>query len=161
MDQELRWAYAAGLVDGEGCVSVCRGSRPAKKRPGVYRYHVGLTVAMNDPESVRELADLWGRRFVQRTSNIHGKGKVYRQSSWITDVSNCAEVARLLNRMMPYLRAKKSQAQVVLAAISLIQAHFHKHYVPVEALAEMDRLYAECKALKKRNASVVTHDLAA
>ena len=156
MNEELRWAYAAGLVDGEGCISISRHSYSAKKRPGLSRYTVSIAVAMNDPESVAEIADLWGKapRIGRATIN-GGRGKKYQVAPHCVELNSVAAVERVLLRMLPYLKAKKEQAQVVLDACVYLQAYLHKHQVPDEVRAQWEQQYQRCRALKVRNASVV------
>jgi hypothetical protein len=161
MDEELRWAYAAGLLDGEGCVSIHRNQYSGKRRPDSPRYHVAVQVGMSDPESIQEVADLWGRPMSKRTNNVKGMGRTYTSTLYLVNASAVADVARLLGRMLPYLRAKRTQAVAALAACEAIQAHFQQHNIPADVLDHLSRLHDECKALKVRNASLVTHHEAA
>lgn len=155
MDDDLRWAYAAGLVDGEGCISIQRHFYSHKKRPGLSRYNVNISVAMNDPEGIAEIAHLWGTSMRADRATVPGNGRSYRTLMFRTYVSRVTEVERILSRLLPYLRAKRAQATVVLEACRDIRSYLHKHDIPQEVRERWDQQYEECRALKIRNASEV------
>src|ERR1700686_1759836 len=61
-------AYAAGMVDGDGCISVNRNYRPQKN--GAYSYMVSLNVSQKEEETPLWFQSIFGGK-VRRV----GKGK--------------------------------------------------------------------------------------
>ncbi len=60
MTEELAvtdWAYAAGFVDGEGCIAVVRSFIPARGR---YVYGVHVVVANGDHGVLDWMRSTWG-----------------------------------------------------------------------------------------------------
>jgi hypothetical protein len=51
------WVYAAGFVDGEGCIAV---SRSFETRRGRYQYGVQVVVANRDREVLDWMQATWG-----------------------------------------------------------------------------------------------------
>ncbi len=54
---EIDWAYAAGFVDGEGCIAVVRSFTPARGR---YVYSIQVVVANCDRRVLDWMHSLWG-----------------------------------------------------------------------------------------------------
>jgi len=51
------WAYAAGFVDGEGCIAVTRCFVPSRAK---YTYSVSVVVANRERAVLDWFKDLWG-----------------------------------------------------------------------------------------------------
>src|SRR5205823_9147637 len=60
------WAYAAGFVDGEGCIAITRG---LSRRRGRYYYSVGVVVANRQREALDWLLSMWDGWVVQASSH--------------------------------------------------------------------------------------------
>ena len=62
--ERAEWCrYAAGLFEGEGCVSIAK----SRQRSGRWQWLLTVTVKMADPEPVMLLRDLWGGAVHQPT----------------------------------------------------------------------------------------------
>jgi hypothetical protein len=148
--EALRWAYAAGLVDGEGCVSISRHS-PSKASPGLYRYYPVLTISMSDPEALRELSDLWGKPIRTRTARVRDQAGEYVSTMYRLDVCNSADFRRIVANLLPFLRVKHGQAELALTLAKGAMGHRNSLRIPAEVRAEWGRLWQQCRDLKTKN----------
>ena len=101
-------AYAAGLFDGEGCITITK--QYYKKADGSKSYfHVlRLTVGMTDDWPIQWLADhLAGNISPHKPTN-----KKYRMQ-WRWEARG-RQAERALRLMMPWLKVKKKQAEFAL-----------------------------------------------
>lgn len=98
-------AYAAGIIDGEGCITIlCR--LPNRKNPKHARsYQPAVIVAMNDPEPIDFLEHYFP---ASQTSTKRGYKIHHRWSIW------SLKAIFFLQNILPYLKVKKMQAQLVI-----------------------------------------------
>lgn len=100
---ETDLAWAAGFVDGEGCISVPVRTRVRNRRD----YSLALYVGQVDPRPLARLKSYFGGTVVQRTS--WGRGRPIFM--WrITGTT--AEKA--LRTLLPYLMVKAEQARLAI-----------------------------------------------
>lgn len=112
MKRALQLAWVAGIVDGEGCVSLTR--RQPQHGAISPSYRMVLKVTMCD------------RRTVYRVRHIMGVGTIQRQRSksinwsdaWVW-FCNAADTQRALVQLLPYLVTKGAQARVALKFLRL------------------------------------------
>jgi hypothetical protein len=107
---EVERAYAAGVFDGEGCISA---SINAAGRP-----QLSITLEMKNPEIPHWFFVSFGGccRKVVRLSRI-GRQEEYIIWSWRVGSGRCRP---FLEVVTPYLRLKKPQAQLALAWIETL-----------------------------------------
>lgn len=72
--KETDWAYAAGLVDGEGCIAIVRSFVAQRAK---YQYGVAVVVANRERNVLEWLRQLWGGSVVVVSSG-HG----FARQSW-------------------------------------------------------------------------------
>jgi hypothetical protein len=119
---ETDLAYAAGIIDGEGCILITH-YKPYRKRRGGYRLVVEL--GMCD-----EVAPMWffvtfGGRCKGYDRILHTK---YRKvNRWNQTDSKAAEFLRLI---LPYLKTKRAQAEIALEYQELKMSNRLKYPVP-------------------------------
>lgn len=122
-------AYLAGIVDGEGYVSVYRGSRAR----GVGSFAVQLEVGQID----RRLTDWLQERFGgwTGTRQIHRGGRNKTFHRWTL---NLRHRRRLCEALLPFLKIKRAEMELALEAMDLRTARG----VPVsdEALRRCDEV---------------------
>lgn len=97
-------AYMAGLIDGEGYVSVLKIKRPLAKHSGVSDFRTMLVVKMCDPQAIK-----WIHRTFGGTKAFY-EAKELRSGGywkWTADGDNAAAI---LKAVYPYLRVKKRLA---------------------------------------------------
>jgi hypothetical protein len=136
---ELDLAYAAGIIDGEGCISV-KNKKVVKKDKAISSPCIYLCMA--DKELIYWFKDYFGTGYLE-----HRKGRQahYKdQYRWVIEGNKCLEFLSLIS---PYLRGKKPQA------LELLKWPTHKHSVggklAPESLIERARITNRLKELKR------------
>lgn len=99
-------AYAAGLIDGEGCIDLDGRARHGKEPT----YRARVTVGMTTPaiDVLKWLNEQWG-------GSLHNSRKATDAwaSAWTWTVQG-SDARRLLQQIAPYLRIKSAQARLAL-----------------------------------------------
>jgi hypothetical protein len=130
------WAYAAGFVDGEGCIAVVRSFLPARNK---YSYGVHVVVANRERPVLEWMQELWGGHIV----SVSTREGLARQSwTWRCKTGQGAEA--FLVGIRPWLRIKAKQSDNALAMIALLRRSRRSlgpYPMPVEWLAEQEQLY--------------------
>ena len=139
MDKEVL-AWAAGLIDGEGCISIAKADRKLKSP----HYKMQVQVAMCHKPTIERLYEMFGGSVSMR----HGKG--HNRNSWTWTIFN-NQAAVLLKSLLPYMVTKQDEAKVAV--------EFQEHVVATpsrgwqgllpETLAARESMYQACKRLKK------------
>jgi hypothetical protein len=97
------WAYLAGFIDGEGCIGSSR-SRD--------RWYPRLTITQADQMFLLELYKLFGvGRFTYRKPTVKNKATGF-SGQW--SIRSSPSIKWILEGVLPYLRLKKTQAEVAL-----------------------------------------------
>lgn len=128
-------SYAAGLIDGEGCVGVYRNSHLGS-------YQLRITVEMVQDEGLAVLRELFGGSMYEKPR----KNPKWRPTrSWMV-FGSTAETA--LKELLPHLRVKKSQAELALTAD---WSSFNSN-TPLTDVEKQQRVFVhdEMKKLNKR-----------
>jgi len=100
------WAYAAGIVDGEGCITIKR-----TKAIGTYRrprYIANVSVVNSNIHMIEWLHENFGGSFFARK-----KQRDFHKNTWAWDASALV-AAKFCEGILPYLLAKREQAEIVL-----------------------------------------------
>ena len=124
-DRNLKLAWAAGFIDGEGSIRIDKTATS---------YYLKLELTQKAEMPVRELEKLLGGIV---STYWHGKNGC-NYFRWRIESIRCADVLR---ELLPYLVLKKKEAQVAIA-FSEIQGSY-KH-------PDKPKLYAKMKELKVR-----------
>lgn len=103
---EIEWAWFAGVVDGEGCVTITR-QRPGSGGRRNYSYRLYVKVAMCHEPTIRRLRDLAGLGAV--TLSTPGQ----YLPSWCWWAANRQGIA-VLERIRPYLITKAEETDIAL-----------------------------------------------
>ena len=139
MDDIAIAAYAAGIVDGEGCITVTyHKGKAGKHRPRFLPY---VTVSNTKMEMINWLLDYFGGSY---TTAYHG-GNWNHCYTWYLCTRDT--VRDFLETIKPYLVIKKPQLELLLAFLDLGDSP-GKHNDLLEA-KRMD-LFLEMKILNKR-----------
>lgn len=103
-------AYAAGLIDGEGYIGITRLNEVRRTRRTIH-YQPQIKVAMTERAGVAVLHELFGGYFyLQRRDRP-------RKDVWDWSVKG-QQVKQVLLPLLPFLRVKRSQAEVVLSFVA-------------------------------------------
>ena len=87
--RDTDWAYLAGIVDGEGCITY--------RRNGKGRYYTRVTISQKRTQLLDWIVERFGGAYSKTTWTCGS-----RHSEWI------------LTEILPYLVVKKDQAEVAL-----------------------------------------------
>jgi hypothetical protein len=140
------WAYAAGFVDGEGCIAVVRSFVPDRGR---YQYGVNVVVSNLDRDVLEWMRRTWGGSL----QPVGGKGQ--SRSSWTWRCST-RTAKSFLDGIRPWLRVKSQQCDNALAMIALLYRSRHTlgpYPLPAEWLAEQEHLYWIQRQLNHRGSA--------
>jgi hypothetical protein len=96
---DYRVAYCAGYFDGEGCIWV--GIQNKKS------YYLRISIASGDYETLLLFAELFGGK-VTHVKASSSRKEIYRWSR------NSADAVKTLQRFLPFLTAKREQAELVI-----------------------------------------------
>lgn len=127
---ETEKAYLAGIIDGEGCITINR--RVAKGRAPVYALYVGI--ATTSPALKQWLEEHFPERVYIRKMT---KMREHHRQSYEFVLSGNRQVIVFLREIAPYLIIKRDQAELVA------QGYVH---LPEE---ERYALWQKLRAIKK------------
>ena len=138
--EETDLAYAAGIVDGEGCVYIYRN--------GNGHYSMRLSVDMTDLIAIRWLRETFGGS----TYTWQPSGNNKRMFRWGVFGFNAQEFLRLI---LPYMKTKKSQAEVAIEFQDLKQEKFNQHKQKPAWLIEAEAiLHSQMRELNRKGISL-------
>lgn len=133
---EAEKAYLAGIIDGEGCITICKGARYENRV-------VTVAVAMNDREPLDLLFNIFGGCFVTLRKNNPKWRDGWR---WAVKQRKAKVV---LEAVLPYLRVKHRQ---VVLALEFINSFTHIGGRATTAQREKQcQLHSQISALNQRD----------
>ena len=147
--QATDWAYAAGFVDGEGCISILRSFTPAR---GKYQYGVAVVVANRERPVLEWLCSLWSGSVVSVSAR---KGLARQGWAWRSRSGQGAE--EFLRGIQPWLRIKTKQCDNALAMIALLRRSRHtlgRRPMPAAWREQQEQLYWIQRELNDRGTAV-------
>lgn len=100
-------AYMAGIVDGEGCISIYGDGR--KTVTGFPVYRLSLAIAMQN----KPVLDLFVSNFGGRIYMAHKNPNAHKSPYWRLPYM-CHKAARVISTLRPYLRIKTEQADLAI-----------------------------------------------
>lgn len=143
-------AWAAGLIDGEGCITIQYKKASIKngsRNPG---HSLLLKVTMTHEPTIRRLYKLFevGTVQLQRISK-KDVGKSWNPAySWIC---NPVAAAYVIGFVRPYLFTKADEADIALEFASLPRARGSSNLIPVVELERRHALYVKMHDIKSGN----------
>lgn len=126
MDQALI-AYLAGIVDGEGSISLTKNNSSSKFRS------VNLSVANTDEGLINFLLSTFGGNIIKRTTR-----KEHHRQAFVWQVRGDAAI-RLLSLILPYLQTevKRDRAELLVNTYKSATVRNGK-YTPEQIAAKLD-----------------------
>ena len=122
LSPEASLAYAAGMLDGDGCIHIARQNKPSAKRGYIFRLvtsvsqnHLGTLI------DFQELVGLGGRIYQQTRQGSQNKDTY----SLVYDGDGAADVIR---KLRPFLHRKLEEANVALQFQD--DCEIHRHFGP-------------------------------
>lgn len=139
-----RYAWAAGIIDGEGCIFIRKNSPTETSRHRSPCHDLGVKVTMTHRETVERIATIFGVGTVTTDSN---KPPGHKTSySWTCRSSDAAMV---LQAVYPFLVTKRHEAFRGIEFSLAKAARSGRERVPAEMLERREHSYAEMRDLKK------------
>jgi len=129
------WAYAAGFVDGEGCIAITRWFAPLRGR---YYYGVHVVVSNSNRDVLDWMHSIWGG-WVVPVSNRKGN----ERPAWHWRLATTG-AKPFLTGIRPWLRIKSVQCDNALDMGELLKRSHRTlgpYPIPAEWLAEQEQLY--------------------
>lgn len=108
---ELEAAYLAGIIDGEGKLTLVHRRRNEER--GWENIEPHLSISNTDPNLMQYLSQLLGVPFHAAREKRNRKWK----QSLIISISAFAELEALLSRIISYLIVKRRRAEIMLALV--------------------------------------------
>ncbi len=140
MSEKTKFAYLAGIIDGEGCLSIGAGRR---QKWGVINYNSIVSVANTDIRLIKWLHRNFGGRFFDGKQQRPNNKKHY-----IWRLLKRKDIEVLLLAVLPYLIVKREQAIVLLDLVRLPST---------ENPAKRQELWEKMAVLNKRGVGVTTN----
>ncbi|HEX2646847.1 MAG TPA: hypothetical protein VHO95_06440, partial [Candidatus Dormibacteraeota bacterium] len=112
--KETDWAYAAGFVDGEGCIAITRSFSPQRNR---FYYGVAVVVSNRDRSVLDWFKEVWGGHVLLFSPDRGGKAV----PAWNWRSLTGANSWPFLSGIRPYLRIKSAQCTNALAMAVLLR----------------------------------------
>ena len=115
--EKSRWAWLAGLIDGEGSIDIHRSK---SKRSLQASYVARIAIGMTHKDTILRIKEITGLGYIAKRiqhSNLPTQ-KVYYV--W---TATTARTAVILRNCLPFLYTKKKHAEVALALIEDIEIH--------------------------------------
>ena len=132
-----KFAYLAGIIDGEGSISI--EIQGTKNRKTDY-YTVRLIVINTDLRLLEWIESNYGGSIKSRTKYINRK-QCY---NWVLFSFNAAN---LLKNCLPYLIVKKQRAEIL---IEFMNSKLDSYFISKKVQEKRRELYALCKSLNKQ-----------
>lgn len=139
MSDKAKYGYLAGIIDGEGCITIGRGFRPN----GTINYNAILMVTNTDLKVIKWLHEQFGGSYYKSKPNNFVSKESYR---W--RMLKKAEIELMLLAIIPYLIIKKEQAKILLEFVRLTRN---------DDVQKRQELSIKIMALNKRGISVTTN----
>lgn len=138
MNDELLWAWAAGIVDGEGSISIFKIGKSS--------YSVVLHVGMSHKETIARIRTIFGDGQIREDKQPQGRKTMYVLRLY------GKRAVEIVKRLLPYLFTKKRQAELVIEFDEKCPTDRGKQITDeVSILREL--IYGEVRDLNKRGTS--------
>jgi hypothetical protein len=133
--------YLAGLIDGEGCLTIVKTKPSAKYARRSPSYYLRLTIQMIHRGVMDKVCEVVGSGSVKKYAN-GSRRPLYRLEIGGENAKN------LIERIFPYLIVKKEEALLCLKFMDLNSRSGFGKRVPEILTEERELIYTELKRLK-------------
>lgn len=137
-------AYCAGLIDGDGCLSIARQLKPDARRGYIFRLTLDITQNhLGTLLDFQNLLQLQGRVYQVKRDPSQNR------DSYVLNFTGKQALA-VIQAVQPYLMRKHQEANVAIEFMT--QCHIHRHFgpsgCPDHVWRHRERLYRKMKNLK-------------
>jgi len=138
-------AYLAGILDGEGCISILK-RKSEKPKEGQCHYDLRVTIGMADRNPPQMFAKIFGGKtyYADGPYNI----KTNARPMWLYRASN-KRGEQILTDLLPFLTVKKPQA--------LLALEFKKFKETIKDRSKYEPFYQKFRHLNRRGRKA--HDI--
>lgn len=143
---EIDLAWVAGLIEGEGSITITRLQRRIKGEVRSVGYALCLSVTMTDEDCINILHTLFAG-----TKCIHHRGNDKKRRSWIWQVSS-RRAGEVLDTLSPYFRSPRVQEKCALALKFQQQKSHGGRYIDGYA-QKQEEFFATMRDLNVRGAA--------
>lgn len=136
-------AYAAGVVDGEGCIHIAKTARPGRPNPS---YRLALSISQNHIGLLERVA-----RTLQVPRRIYALKRTVKSNRDCYALQICDQHAYAsLQALLPYLLRKKAEAEVGIDVYERgrMRVHPGPHGHPPEIWDLRERAYRKLQRMK-------------
>ena len=134
---QARWAYLAGFLDGDGCITITTKNQRRT-------YCIEVRYSQTNGPFLQHLRDLVGIGSVYQTSKP--KGNHSARFQWVFASGKAEEFLRAI---FPFLVLKKDQAEIALKLAELMRQQRAKSYrLTEEAIEKREKIRQELRQLK-------------
>lgn len=141
MSDKARYAYLAGIIDGEGCLTIGAG-----RKGNVTNYNAVVVVASTSEKLIKWLQTHFGGNYYKS-----GRANEKWKQAYIWRFLRKADIEKLLLAILPYLIIKREQAIALLEFVRLPRY--------MENPEKREELYQKLKLLNKRGNDNVTTNM--
>ncbi len=137
------FAYCAGLIDGEGCISIVKGISRLSRRPST-EYSLRVFVSMNSLECIKKLQGIFGGGLYMRER----ENTNFQSFNWTVTSNTALEV---LKKTLPYLHEKKQQAILGIEFQNMLNRRKklkHSSRLSLDEVNEREKFFKRMKSLK-------------
>jgi hypothetical protein len=135
MENQTMLAWAAGFIDGEGCVTIRKYKSP---RDANASHMLDIHVVNTNLDALNHLQSIFGVGNVYRLARSDPRYKT--RSVW-QYVCTSAQAEGVLRSVLPYLIVKKRDAEVALQFASLPKTSYGRGGIPEDVYRERERLF--------------------
>ena len=138
MSDKAKYAYLAGIIDGEGCISIGAG-----KKETCINYNALLLVQNTSKELIDWIQEHFGGQVY-----LSKKATEKTKTAWMWRFTKKKDIELILLAVLPYLVVKREQAKILLNFVRMERTEN----------SELRRLaYEKLRALNSRGKSVTTN----
>lgn len=138
MSEKAKYGYLAGIIDGEGCITIGAG-----KKETCINYNALVLVQNTSKKLIDWLqVNFGGQVYLSKKETDKTK------EAWMWRITKQKDIELLLLSVLPYLIIKREQAKVLLNFVRL------ERTAPVES---RQKAYEQIRALNVRGKSVTTN----
>ncbi len=138
MSDKAKYGYLAGIIDGEGCITIGAGVKPT-----CINYNALVLVQNTSKKLIDWLQSNFGGQIY-----LSKKATEKTKEAWMWRITKQKDIETFLLSILPYLIIKREQAKVLLKFVRL------ERTAPVES---RKNAYEEIRALNVRGKSVTTN----
>lgn len=109
-NDEIKHAYLAGLIDGEGCIFIDKFTQTN----GRVVHYPKISIGMTDIKPIQLLSDTFGGKIY-----FESRQHLNHKDVYIWGTKKIDRVRNVLDSIIPHLRGKKDQAILAREAVDL------------------------------------------